>query len=75
MVYFEHKDCKYYPCHKMDEINCIFCYCPLYGTECGGDFEILKNGKKDCSKCSFPHVKENFDEVVDELKGEMADVR
>ena len=29
--YFENRDCQYYPCHKeMAEMNCLFCYCPLY---------------------------------------------
>jgi Zn-finger protein len=68
MSFFEHKDCKYYPCHDIGEINCIFCYCPLYGTECGGNYEVLKNGKRDCSKCVVPHVKENFDIVIDKIR-------
>ena len=34
--FFSHKQCEYYPCHQLDEINCLFCYCPLY---------ILKDSK------------------------------
>jgi Zn-finger protein len=50
--------------------NCLFCYCPLYllGTECGGTYQILAGGVKDCSDCLFPHQPENYDKVVQKLK-------
>ena len=29
--YFKNRACQYYPCHKgIEELNCLFCYCPLY---------------------------------------------
>ncbi|MFW5671451.1 MAG: cysteine-rich small domain-containing protein, partial [Acetivibrio ethanolgignens] len=29
--FFENRECKYFPCHKgLKELNCLFCYCPLY---------------------------------------------
>ena len=32
--FFENKACKYNPCHEgMEQINCLFCYCPLYDME------------------------------------------
>ena len=33
--YFENRACKYYPCHEVenDEMNCLFCFCPLYERE------------------------------------------
>ena len=31
-VDFENRECKYYPCHETDNINCLFCYCPLFPT-------------------------------------------
>ena len=52
-------DCPYFPCHDdvpIEEFNCRFCYCALYFIEdCGGNYEILDNGIKDCSNCSIPH--------------------
>ena len=67
--FFENKECEFYPCHKgMKEINCLFCYCPLYRLEdCGGSFKLLKNGVKDCSGCTFPHVRENYEKVIKKL--------
>lgn len=52
--YFSHRDCEFFPCHEGAEpenFNCLFCYCPLYalGEGCGGDFEYLPGGVKDCS--------------------------
>ncbi len=60
--FFTNKDCEYFPCHKTDnpnDFNCLFCFCPLYalGKNCGGNFSILENGIKDCSKCMLPHNK------------------
>ncbi|WP_416182172.1 cysteine-rich small domain-containing protein [Acidaminococcus timonensis] len=70
---FSHRECEFYPCHKNadpDHFNCLFCYCPLYllGTECGGTYQILAGGVKDCSDCLFPHQPENYDKVVQKLK-------
>lgn len=68
--FFENKECEYYPCHKgLKEINCLLCYCPLYRTEnCGGNFRILENGVKDCSGCTFPHIKDNYEKVIERIK-------
>ena len=70
--FFANKACKYYPCHVgMEEMNCLFCFCPMYGrTNCPGNpvfFE--KDGKKykDCSDCTFPHRAENYDVIMEEL--------
>ena len=67
--YFENRECKYYPCHdKTDNINCLFCYCPLYSREhCPGDYNYIEvNGKKikECSNCDFPHKAENYDVIM-----------
>ena len=69
-AYFENRDCKYYPCHKdTDEINCMFCYCPLYHLEkCGGNFGFTDKGVKDCSKCTLPHKAKNYQYIVNKLK-------
>ncbi len=71
--FFENKDCKYYPCHKgIDEINCLFCYCPLYHLEnCPGDPSFTeKDGKriKVCTACTFPHKQDNYDKVIAMIK-------
>ena len=44
----------------------LFCYCPLYvlGADCGGSFTYLENGCKDCSRCLYPHRRENYEAVV-----------
>ncbi len=71
--YFCNKECEYYPCHKgIENINCLFCYCPLYAKEnCLGNY-IMKefDGKvvKDCSNCLFPHLPENYEKIMERLK-------
>ncbi len=67
--FFCHKKCEYFPCHETkdpENFNCLFCYCPLYalGDQCGGNFRILENGVKDCSRCLLPHKRENFGYVT-----------
>ena len=70
--FFSNKACKYYPCHDCDEdINCLFCYCPLYGMDCPGDYKLTeKDGKqiKNCKDCVFPHIAENYKKVIKLLK-------
>ena len=73
--FFENKDCEYYPCHKAERINCLFCFCPLYDmSDCGGNFRVLKteNGDvKDCSACLVPPSEGGYDYVTSRLtKGE-----
>lgn len=72
-AFFCHRDCEYYPCHELgdgEELNCLFCYCPLYplGEECGGVFRVLKGGVKDCSGCTFPHRRENYEAMLQRMK-------
>lgn len=67
--FFENKACKYYPCHKgIEELNCLFCYCPMYRMEhCPGKHRYIeKEGKriKVCTDCIFPHRPENYDTVI-----------
>ncbi len=67
--FFENRDCKYYPCHKdMSEINCLFCYCPMYRLErCPGHPDYMEvDGKviKECTNCTFPHIPENYEKVI-----------
>ena len=72
--FFANTACKYYPCHKgIEEMNCLFCYCPLYRLErCPGNprYKEGKNGKriKICTDCTFPHRSENYDTVIRLLK-------
>ena len=47
--FFSHRECEFFPCHKVSDeesFNCLFCYCPLYalGKECGGNFTYTENG-------------------------------
>jgi Zn-finger protein len=68
--FFENKNCEYYPCHKTDlkEINCLFCFCPMYYAICLGDPRYVNvNGSliKDCSDCDYPHRPENYNTLVE----------
>lgn len=70
--YFENKDCEFYPCHKAEHLNCLFCFCPLYNMDCGGNFKMVEDshGKliKDCSDCTIPHTDWGYDYVIKKLK-------
>ncbi|MCR4584264.1 MAG: cysteine-rich small domain-containing protein [Lachnospiraceae bacterium] len=70
--FFANRECEYYPCHKTEEdLNCLFCYCPLYNLNCPGNFEIIEKGDrkiKSCLNCVFPHRAENYDRIMDMLK-------
>jgi Zn-finger protein len=78
--FFSNKECEYYPCHKMpegEELNCLFCYCPLYalGRDCGGDYRITEKGIKDCTPCTlchgadgYAHVRERISSVLELAK-------
>lgn len=62
--FFSNKKCKYYPCHNLKEINCLFCYCPLYHMDdCGGNYKYTLNGIKDCSDCNIIHTRDGWDYV------------
>lgn len=52
------------------DINCLFCYCPLYslGTECGGNYRFTSKGVKDCSNCTVCHEEGGYERVVSILK-------
>lgn len=65
--FFQNKECEWYPCHNNVNINCLFCFCPLYYIkDCGGNFIILDNGLKDCSNCLLPH--NNYDYIINKIK-------
>ncbi len=71
--FFENRECRYYPCHEdLKELNCLFCYCPLYNREnCPGNPQYTeKAGKriKVCAGCTFPHKPENYEAVMELLK-------
>ena len=68
--FYSHKECEFFPCHKTsdpDNFNCLFCYCPLYalGPNCGGNYKYTETGFKDCSKCMFPHVRDNYEKILE----------
>ncbi len=71
--FFENKECKYFPCHKdenLKEFNCLFCFCPLYLKEkCIGTPKYLKNNIKDCSNCTVPHNPINYEQIISSLMG------
>ena len=67
--FFENRECKYFPCHKgLENFNCMFCYCPMYSKEkCLGNPSYIDKGDrviKDCSKCVFPHIPENYEKIM-----------
>ena len=72
--YVENHDCRYYPCHDSEHINCLFCYCPLYlKDDCPGDYQWIerKDGRKikSCMDCMWPHRPENYEKIVKILAG------
>ena len=76
--FFQNRECEYFPCHKgadPETFNCLFCYCPLYalGRKCGGNFRYNDKGFKDCTNCSFPHRKDNYEKVIGRY-GEIIDL-
>ena len=71
--YFQHRECEYFPCHAgadPDNFNCLFCYCPLHflGRNCPGNPQFNEKGVKNCTNCSFPHKRENYDKVIETLR-------
>ena len=66
--FFQHKECEYFPCHDLKDINCLFCFCPLYFLECNGHFSFTKDKIKDCSNCNIPHSIEGYDFIIKKLK-------
>ncbi len=71
--FFANKECEYYPCHKgLEELNCLFCYCPFYQrSDCPGNPEYKeKDGlkKKSCINCTFPHDPDNYEAIMEEMK-------
>lgn len=69
--YFIHQECSFYPCHDLNEWkSCLFCWCPLYLLNCGGDFTI-KNKVKDCSACTIPHAAEGYEYVMKTVRREI----
>ena len=71
--FFNHKECEYFPCHKTndpDNFNCLFCYCPLYALKdkCGGNFRYTEKVIKDCTNCTLPHRRDNYDYIIGKFK-------
>ena len=65
--FFANRDCQFYPCHEnCAELNCLFCYCPLYalGDKCGGNFRYIEGGIKDCSNCLKTHGPGGYEYVI-----------
>ena len=70
--FFANRECRYYPCHECDtDINCLFCYCPLYNTDCPGNYTMIESdgrSVKSCVDCTFPHIPSNYGKVIKLLK-------
>lgn len=76
--FFQNRDCKYFPCHKVEEnenFNCLFCYCPLYtlGVHCGGNYSYTEKGVKNCTQCCLPHSPGGYDHIRSKFP-ELADL-
>ena len=71
--HFTNCRCEYFPCHKnvaKEDFNCLFCYCPLYSSDCGGNYTLTADGIKDCTDCTFPHERKNYAIIVEKLRQE-----
>ena len=71
--FFSNTKCEYFPCHKTNDpenFNCLFCYCPLYALKdkCGGNFSYTEKGIKNCTNCTLPHQRKNYDYVIGKFK-------
>lgn len=72
--FFVNKKCEYFPCHKMlklENFNCLFCFCPLYmlGDKCGGNIRYTETGIKSCAECILPHVKDiGYNHIMSKMK-------
>lgn len=71
-AFFQNRECEFFPCHEGADkecFNCLFCYCPLYvlGEKCGGSFTYTKDGIKDCSGCTRPHERDNYEQILARL--------
>ena len=76
--FYQNRECKYFPCHKVENdeaFNCLFCFCPLYalGSGCGGNCTYTETGVKDCSACLIPHSPNGYDYITDKFK-EVAEI-
>lgn len=76
--FFQNKDCPYFPCHETrdtDDFSCLFCFCPLYalGKGCRGNYSFTEDGIKDCSRCLYPHRRQNYGKIVQRF-GEIAEL-
>lgn len=72
--FFVNKTCEQYSCHKIEDINCLFCFCPLYyKQDCGGYFEIKSGFIKDCSECLLPHYYNNYQLIIQSLRQDELD--
>ena len=68
--FYQNKECEYFPCHKgvpEEEFNCMFCYCPLYYAECGGNGCLTASGIKDCTECTLPHGKDSHAYIIGKI--------
>ena len=71
--FFSNTKCEYFPCHKTNDpenFNCLFCYCPLYALKdkCGGNFRYTEKGIMDCTNCTLPHQRKNYDYIIGKFK-------
>lgn len=76
--FFRNPDCRYFPCHQVEddsEFNCLFCFCPLHMLkDCGGDF-VMRGKVKDCTPCTKPHRPGGYEHVIARLKRWYAEQR
>mgnify|MGYP000338004022 CR=1 FL=1 len=68
--FFSHTACEFYPCHDMPEgeLNCLFCFCRCIAwvANAGATSATWASGGdiKDCSACTVPHRRENYDYIM-----------
>ena len=68
---FANTDCPFWPCHDLVQVNCLFCFCPLYHLDdCGGTWTRTEKGIKDCSQCGLPHKPNGWEVIVARLIAE-----
>lgn len=64
--HFSNKECEFYPCHSLENQNCLFCYCPMYTHYCPQQ-KFTDKGIKDCSDCIKNHDENSFIYITSRL--------
>ena len=67
--FFQHKDCEFFPCTRL--INrristaCSAIVLCMRSATNAWNFQYTDTGFKDCTNCMFPHVRSNYEKILE----------